>query len=291
MSMSDTTASSFVDDFATTTTRLRRGHLALFAFALLIVSFATGISLGLSNRLNSAHAAKLGMGQLFSPGAPDHIAVPSGVVAVRVGDGVEMNGAPAEMVHLASSRPVVPLLTEIVHRWEQQGLRAVGVAAPHRGMAIALNPATGERFSALLHRVPPELRKSVANGYPTQGYLSYVNMAAGKPVESFEDISFPNGTVNGGIVASKDVGGTSASAYFTLPYPVDEAMVWLRGVYDAGGWEEVDRSSAGNYLIYVRAGRERTALFAPVTSKSQGGETGKTLMFLVERNASLGEVR
>lgn len=261
----------------------RLGFHLLIGLSVVVISFGYGLASGLNRKISKAQAT------LSYETAPvqlsDKLTLPDGVRVVPLGDEVAINGKPMDVATFISSRGVVELLDEQVKLWERQGLYAAGAASRLRGVAFAVNQATGERFSAVAWVIPPPYRKIISQGEPVEGFVSYANNAAHPAAASVDEASglipgvpLAPGGKSGAVLSSRDPGGRSYTGVYSNPGTVQMNVDYYRSVFSADGWRETpsvvgdargERSAA---LTFVRNKQEAVLLLSAADGGSSGSD-------------------
>jgi hypothetical protein len=257
----------------------------LIGFTVLIVSFAYGVAHGLSKKTPPASAA---LGRLDDPTEVLNsvtLPIPPGTIPVPIGRDLAVNGRPTQMVSFITARSVKAVLNEQVQTWQSQGLNAVGATSARRGVAIAMNKTTGERFSIAAWEVPPSYRKTISRGYPVQGFLSSAGNDRSDRATADEQSGLVPGVpimpdgVPGAVMSSSDALGRSYTGTYTNPGPIEQNLEFYRRTLAVRGWDLVNSSPVaegqrGSSLVFQHGLRELVLLFAPV----KDGEIDRTLV-------------
>lgn len=271
-------------------TRQRRWFLVYLTVSVAVLSFAYGLVRGTLG--HSAPAAEAAVTSGRSDEFEKLIFV-RGMRVVPVGRDLTLNGDPAEMANFVAARDLRGLFQELVAQWESRGFKAVGVVTTKRGVAFAVDPATGVRYSALGNFVPPVLRRRMSYGYPVQGTLSAVSGAApgtecGGGQCEVPGVPLREGGRAGVVFSSRDSGGRSSTSLYNNPGGLGENAGWYRDRLGAAGWSELpaaagDSGSGGLALTLVRGREELTMLFS---ASNEGADERTTIVVALSRGAS-----
>ena len=247
---------------------LRRNQAKFFwitSAVIVLLSFGWGISIGLNRQLQGAAASREGFVALESYSPPANIALPPGVRVMPVGQDAAINGRPGEMVHFESDRPILHILQEETKYLEARGYRVVGLSGPQRGFILGVHPKTGERTTVVGFASPA----NVPGQALSQGYATYVDPSSpaaaseGAPDE-VEGVPLPpDGKVTASF-ASRDFGGRSHTAFYSVAGGVDESMQFYLSTLPAKGWRVTPGPGAieqGAMLTFHRGTTELLLLF------------------------------
>jgi len=254
-------------------------HLSVGAF-ILIVSFAYGLSVGLSKRHNNAFAAMSAFGEnAFVGGEIVRLKLPAGVRATPVGREMTINNRDAEIVSFVSQRSANDLLQEQQRVWKAAGMKTFGTSGSHRGFVMAFDRDRNERYSFTAWTVPASLRSSISGGNPTQGMMSVADIgkvgADSEPSDgTVPGVSLIPGGKGGAVISSLDPGGRTYSSVYTNPGTIDDNIDYYRNELSQDDWRElhVDDSRPENSpvdvgnLIFGRGNEQIVLLMTPSKS-------------------------
>ena len=278
--------------------RQQRFFKWVFFGAVVVLSFAFGLMRGLSKHAPVAEASMFGFG-----GAEPvllNVYVPGGVKVVPVGRDVHINGAPGETVSFVTNRDVIPVLEEVVQAWKARGLKTFGVSTKGRGTAMAINPKTRERYTAVAYLVAPQLRRIVSGGNQTQGILTYLApgaVGAELPPDSVPEIPVIPGAKSGGVFRAQDPGGASVSAFYTVRLDIESAQRLYRTTLLDAGWTERQQDSGSEDAAehgsfrFVKGDREAIVLLSEPNASPEStmnvGQKEETVAFVVVRQRTV----
>ena len=262
-------------------------HLAIGTF-ILVISFAYGVSVGLSKRNSNAYAALSAFGEnAFVGGEIVRLKLPSGVQATPVGREMTVNNHDAEIASFVSRRTATDLLQEQQLVWKAAGLKTVGTAGQHRGFVLAFDRVRNERFSFSVWTVPAALRARVSGGNPTQGLMSVADVgkigADSEPSDgTVPGVALIPGGKGGTVVSSLDPGGRTFSSVYTNPGSIGDNIDFYRGELAQDDWRELHSEDSqpenspvevGN-LIFGRGNEQIVLLMTP--SKNDDSDALRT---------------
>jgi hypothetical protein len=283
--------------------KLRRNHLLFHAAVglfVIVCSFVYGLISGLSKHSPSAQASfpmfaegALGEGANYVPATSEDL--PHGIYVMPVGKDVAIAGKQAALLSFVSKRGVKSILTEQVKKWEAQGLIAMGTGTAARGVALAMNKNSGERFVINAWKVPSSLRKLAAEGMPVQGIIAKTTGGSFPELDNSEKEGlvpgvplYPGGKP-GSVFSSQDGAVRSYSSMYRNPGPVEESVSFYRRELPLTGWSAREGAIVphGSYnvghLTFEREEEELTLLFVPVEPKEglRRSESLETMTFVL----------
>ncbi|MCC6953662.1 MAG: hypothetical protein IT290_06055 [Deltaproteobacteria bacterium] len=266
---------------------LRRNQarfLWLSAGAIVVLSFLYGLSAGFNRNLQGAIASKEGFVPLDSYAAPVNIVLPPGVRVMPVGQDASINGRPGEMVHFESDRGVLDILQQQTKYLESRGSRVIGLAGKHRGFLLAVHPKTGARHTTVAFASPA----NVAGQANSQGYATFVDPSAPTAASEMapDEVSGvpvpPNGKVTASF-ASRDFGGRSHTAFYSVAGGVGENAQYYENTLPAAGWRRAPgpgEMKEGTVLTFQRGTTEVLLMFVDASGAS---DQKKTVVLIISR--------
>jgi hypothetical protein len=283
--------------------KLRRNHLmfhAVVGLFVVVCSFVYGLVYGLSKHAPSAQASfpmfaqgALGEGANYVPATREDL--PHGIYVMPVGKDVAIAGKQAALLSFVSKRGVKNILTEQVKKWEAQGMIALGAGTTARGVALAIDKSSGERFVINVWKVPPSLKKLAANGMPVQGIISkttgglFPELGESEKEGLVPGVPLYPGGKPGAVFSSQEGAVRSYSSMYRNAGPVEETVSFYRRELPLTGWSVREGaimprgSSNVGHLTFEREEEELTLLFVPVEPKVglRKSETMETMTFVL----------
>ena len=260
--------------------RTRLGFSLLICLFVVVVSFLYGLSVGINKNSQQAFASRFAWENVFSK-SRSRIELPAGVTAVSLGEEIEINGKPGEVVSFRTDRPAKEIVEEQATKWKARGDRVVAYATSHRGFAIGYSLERGERFSISTWFVPEPLRVGVLAGSPVQGMISIVDMGKTLAAEERGELAgiplMPGGQ-SGAVFSAKEGNSRSYSGVYTNPAGVSESMVFYTNELSKSGWriDEQKDAKSGRWrendigsLRFVKDKNELTMLFSLVEKEGK----------------------
>ncbi len=260
-------------------------HLIVGGF-ILTVSFAYGLSVGLSKRTNVAYAALGAFGEnAFQGGEIRRLKLPAGVHATPIGKEMTVNNHDAEIVSFVTTRSARELAQDQMRIWKASGFKTVGTTGARRGIVLAFDEGRNERYSLSVWTVPPALRGQMSGGNPTQGLMSVsdvgrVGAATGQDDGTVPGVALLPGGKGGAVVSSVDPGGRTYSSVYTNPGTIFDNIEFYRGELAPDGWRELHVEAAqpegapfevGN-IIFGRGSEQIVLLMTPSRNENSSGE-------------------
>lgn len=268
------------------TLQLKRWWFQIGIFSFVVVtSFTYGVVRGLKTPPANAFAS-------FSPdttGAvvalPTRLRVLPGTKAIPIGEDTAINGQAAENIFFVSARDVRSLIRDQVMIWKRDGMESVGQATDRRGVALAINKATGERFVATAWVVPPASRHLMSNGYPVQGIIAVSDSAGGEALRPEEEsgqvpgVPIMSGGKGGAVISSKAPGGRSTNSIYTNPGSVEANADYYFTHLTGNGWKltegdtTADAQQRVGFATYRKAREEIVLLLSEKPDSEDGLQT------------------
>jgi hypothetical protein len=148
-----------------------RKKMALLTLAVVIcLSFLVGLSIGFS-RTNVREALAY---QVAGNSSPKHIVPVVGMKLAEVGRASKLGGVETETYSFTSPHSVDDLLEQQESLWKQRGFRTFGMKSPTRGVMLAEDKITKERYQTVAFFCPPAVRGQICNGDNSFGVTSYL---------------------------------------------------------------------------------------------------------------------
>lgn len=149
--------------------------MALVTLGVVVcLSFMVGLAIGF-NRENVTDALAY---QVSTSTSPRHLIPVLGMKLVEVGRASKLGGVETETSSFSAPHSVVDLLEQQESLWKQRGFKTFGVKTPTRGVVLAENKVTKERYQTAAFFCPPSVRSQLCNGENSFGITSY--LASGK---------------------------------------------------------------------------------------------------------------
>ena len=143
-------------------------HSSIVAF-ILLSSFLYGLVKGSQKHAFASRASVQDLSESTETSTP--LALPSGVVPVPMGDDTRINGRNVLMTAFFSERDITELSREQLETWRNLGMQVIEKITERRGVVVAIDQNTGEKFRLVVWQVPPPLRKDVSNGFAAKEFV------------------------------------------------------------------------------------------------------------------------
>lgn len=298
--------SAFADLEATVGKSSRRIFQASVIAFILGTSFIYGFIKGSTKQ---AYAYKQAGLTEFAPGSSDapDLDLPAGIVPFTVGEDARINNKSVNVVSFFTERSVEEIAFEQAATWRKANYKVLEKSSARRGVVVAMDEATGRRYSLAVWQVPPTLRKAVASGYPVQGMISAAErneqtISADEAERgAVPGVPIPPGGSGGSVFSALEPSGRSYSAMYTANMPLESAKAFYLqqlGGANAESWKfagQFSSSDAGaadlapdrmdqplsrlglpavEQLQFVRPGEELTLLFTEIPEGAQLNREG-----------------
>ncbi|MBL7661919.1 hypothetical protein JNK13_04110 [bacterium] len=221
--------------------------------SVICLSFAYGLVRGL-------RAPQVALAREYYPVTNDEVEISdlvSGIELERVGSGAtRINGKPVELYRVLSERNPAMILRQQEERWKQLGFQTAGIVDRQRGVLVARDLATNERYAFMLWTVIPKMRQEYSSGYRTTGFVSKGAAEISAVTQDFElqgavpNVPIPTGGQGGAVMVSQDLGNTSYHSTYTLPGNISENLDFYRRELIGNGYRE----KTGSYLAADESG-------------------------------------
>jgi hypothetical protein len=266
--------------------RARLRFSVIFSLAVLSLSFVLGLVLGLRKNAPPAYAAAA---PAYRPGALKlKFLLPQGLDITPIGEKSTLNGRPAQTVSFRSSRGVREILGEQVKLWESAGYKAFNGGTNAQGAAVAVDTATGARYTITAWSVPETLREDGVNGQ-TAGIAAFVEGGeiSGHDPERQGQIKgippMPGGGA-GALFSTAEEDGRSQTTVYTNPGKVEQNVQFYHQLLYSSGWtsqngQMLDAEKGAAALQFSRYTDELTLLF----SEKRSSSTPKTVVVVTLR--------
>lgn len=267
-----------------------------FSIAVLLVAFFAGIALGLRRNLPAAQA--LVWNSPLPSELPGDLHLPDGLAVTSIGGDVSVNGKDAEMVSFATSRPVKDVLAEQVGLWEDRGFLALGAATSTRGMALARDHVSGDRYTMTVWQVPAQVLSGSSGSDETQGVASRLRGgeasagASGETAGEVPGVPLLPGGRGGSVLHSSERGQESYSGVYTNPGGLAQNAEFYQRFLRAKGWmlqssSLAETQAAGSAALTFQQGRTEVVLLLAEKEDKQNLET----VVAVTRCSTVGRLR
>jgi len=255
--------------------RSQRKLTFLVVASVTVVSFFVGIFIGF-NRSEPAYATTGATQREDWKG----IIPVSGSSLTEIGRGSKIGGVASEVASFTSNKSVRDFLGEQEEIWKRKGLTTKTFGSAKRGIGLAINKSSGQKYQAVVFFCPPAIRNQVCRGENIFGVTSYIS---GEEQAQLSESEMPRcqGMKVSGTFSSYDEGRLATTLSGVCPQGIFEAAESFREVYTNAGYQEagvrqarLDGVESGVLLfgkekeevsIVLSAGKNRT--FAVVSKK------------------------
>lgn len=284
--------------------RNRKLFAILCGTCVVLGSFIYGLSLGFSKQLQPANAAlgKQQNGSVFGELGdlpPQLTNLPDGIKIIPMGNDVTINGKAVALTSFVTSRNIKGLMQEQVSKWEALGFITFGATTEKKGIAVAFNKETGERWLISAQLIPAPLRAAVSYGYAVQGKIAMA-AAVGGEVERPDErtgvipgVPLMPGGQGGAVWSSEEAEGRGYSGVYTNPGTVLENVEYYAETLVQSGWDLQDKQLNANVKkpfaqLSFRRDREELVLFVVPAEGPKDISKGKTVVTVALSPAPFG---
>ena len=268
-------------------------YQAILVVFVLVVSFLYGLVKGLHPELTLASAFSLAPFDEVTESdlvqyQPRRIAAARGLEFTPLGRNVRLNGKDAEMLFFQSHRDVEDIVDEQVQIWESRGLVTSGKTGPQKGVGVATNTRSGERYLITAWTVPEGERAEISQGRQTQGVLSVATSALTALANPdgvlgiVPGVPLMPGATAGALFSSEESDGRSYTSAYTAHVDVATAAEFYRTTLQSGGWKLLtpEESILENHtmLQFIRNEELITLLFSGIVDEVKSRSSYETLI-------------